>query len=393
MPRWAQSIRFRLSLTYSLLVFTLGSVMVGGLYLWQARQLEEPSVSGRAVVIVDPRTGATTPTPWLVLTGDEQRMQALQRFERAVNERVLRDLRRGSLVAVAGVAVTSFVVGWLLAGQALRPVGRISAFARHLSGTDLSRRVAMQGPDDELKELADTFDGMLDRLQEAFEAQRRFVHEASHELRNPLSVARANLELALDTPDDDPAALRRTVAVAHRATGRMSTLVDDLLTSARMEAPSAEAAPLDAAALVREVVADFSAPAAARPLRLEARVAAPVEVTGDVGALRRALANLVVNAVRLAPEGSTVTVGARRDGADAVLWVADEGPGIPHDQQPMVFERFWRSPDTRRDARGSGLGLTIVRQIARRHGGEVTVDSEVGTGSTFEVRIPAGGRP
>lgn len=390
MPRWAQSVRFRLSLNYSLLVFVIGCAVVGGLYLWQVRQLGEPSVSGRPVVIVDPRTGEVRPTPWVALTRDEQQVQALERFERAVNQAALDDLRRGSLVAVAGVALASFGVGWLLSGWALQPVGRISAFARHISATDLSRRVAMQGPDDELKELADTFDEMLDRLQDAFEGQVRFIQDASHELRNPLSVVRANLELALDAPDDDPAEVRRSIAVAARAADRISHLVDDLLDTARAEAPANERCEVDVGDLVAEAVSDFAAPASARGLRLIARCEDGVTVRADVAALRRAVANLVANAVRLAPEGSTVEVAGGRDGSWVVVAVRDEGPGIPAEQRSLVFERFWRGDQGRADGRGSGLGLAIVRQIAQRHGGEVTLDSEVGRGSRFEIRLPAG---
>lgn len=390
MPRWAQSVRFRLSLHYSLLVLLIGSVMVGGLYLWQVRQLGEPSITGRPLVVVDPRTGELSPTPWRVLTRDEQQMQALERFERAVNQAALDDLRRGSLVAVAAVALVSLGIGWLVSGWALRPVGQISAFARHISATDLSRRIAMAGPDDELKELADTFDGMLDRLQDAFEGQRRFIQDASHELRNPLSVVRANLELALDTPGDDSDEVRRSVAVAARATDRIGQLVDDLLATARSDAPAAERGPVDLADVVADAVTDFVAPAAARHLSImgDADAEPALVVSADGAALRRAVANLLSNAVRLAPQGSTVAVTARRDGPWAVVSVADEGPGIPAEQQPLVFDRFWRSPQGDADERGTGLGLAIVRQIAQRHGGDVTLDSEVGRGSTFVLRLP-----
>lgn len=389
MPRWTQSIRFRLSLNYSLVVFSTGCLLVAGLYLWQARQLDEPTVSGRPVVIVDRRTGEVRRTPWVALTQDERQVQALEGFERAVNAAALDSLRRGSLVAVGGMALASFGAGWLLSGWALQPVGRISAFARHISATDLSRRIAMRGPDDELKELADTFDGMLDRLQEAFESQRRFVHEASHELRNPLSVVQANLELALEGPDQDRDDLLRSVAVAHRATGRVAQLVDDLLVSARADAPGAERTVVDLSALAAEAAADFAAPAQARQLRVEADAEPGVVVTGDEPALRRALANLLANAVRLAPPGTTVTVSVGVEGRWAVLSVADEGPGIAAEHQGRIFERFWRGPEHGNGA-GSGLGLTLVRQIAQRHGGEVEVDSEVGRGSVFTVRLPLG---
>ena len=392
MPRWAQSVRFRLSLNYALVVFATGCAMVVGLYLWQARQLGEPTVSGRPLVLVDPRTGARTPTPWVVLTRDERQMQALERFERAVNAAALDSLRRSSLVAVAGMALASFGAGWLLSGWALRPVLRISAFARHISATDLSQRIAMRGPDDELKELADTFDGMLDRLQEAFESQRRFVHEASHELRNPLSVVQANLELVLDGSGSDGEDALRSVAVAHRATSRLSQLVDDLLVCARADAPSVERDVVDLSALAAEAAADFAAPARARRLEVVAGGDPGVVVTGDEPALRRAVANLVANAVRLAPPDTTVTISVRRDGPWAVLTVADEGPGIAPEHRGKVFERFWRGPEHRNGA-GSGLGLTLVDQIARRHGGEVTLDSEVGSGSVFTVRLPASERP
>jgi signal transduction histidine kinase len=390
MPRWAQSVRFRLSLSYALVVLAVGSAVVGGLYVWQVRQLSEPTVSGRPVVLVDPVTGTTTPTPWVALTRDEQQRQALQRFERAVNQRALEDLRRSSLVAVTGVALVSFGVGWLLAGWAFAPVGRLSAVARDISATDLSRRVALDGPDDELKELADTFDGMLDRLQEAFEGQRRFLQEASHELRNPLSVARAHLDLALDDPEDRET-VRRSLVVAHRATDRMGHLVDDLLASARADAPVGSWGRVELGHLVAETVADFTAAADSRGLRLVGRAEDGVVVAGDGPALRRALANLVANAVRLAPSGTTVTVSCRADGETAVLSVADEGPGVAPEHREAVFERFWRSPEPSGDGPGTGLGLTIVRQITHRHGGEVTLQSERGRGSTFEIRLARSG--
>jgi signal transduction histidine kinase len=230
---------------------------------------------------------------------------------------------------------------------------------------------------------------MLARIDAAFESQRRFIHEASHELRNPLAVITTNLDVTLADPQASAEELRETGEVVRAASDRMSRLVDDLLTHARQEAPSFRTEPVDAAEVVAVTVAEFRAPAEARHLTLEGAAQPGLWVVADPVALRQALANLLANAVRLAPEDSRVRVAAGRH--EGWIWMAveDEGPGIADEQQGKVFQRFWRGDpkEGRREGR-SGLGLAIVRQIAEAHGGEVRLSSELGRGSTFSVWLP-----
>src|SRR5262249_32499141 len=224
---------------------------------------------------------------------------------RVANESALHRLRTYSFAALLILFVASFGVGWLVAGYLLRPIRRITGVARDISATDLSRRIDLGGPEDELHQLADTFDDMLERLDEAFANQRRFIQEASHELRNPLAVIRTNLEVTLADPAATKDDLRHTAAVVGRSTERMSRLVDDLLLYARNETPTLERAPVDAAMLVREAADEFQVPAEARGLNLVWSSASGLMTIGDRDALRQALANLLANATRLAPEGST----------------------------------------------------------------------------------------
>jgi signal transduction histidine kinase len=271
----------------------------------------------------------------------------------------------------------------------LKPIERITSAAQEIQATDLSQRIHLGGPDDELRHLADTFDDLLERIDDAFEAQRRLIAEVSHELRNPLATIRTNLEVTLDDPSVDRDDLLHTAAVVDRAAERMSKLVDDLLATARNEAPSLAMEPLDVAVVVREAAEEFSAPAAARDLRVVAEAEPGLWVTGDRVALKQCAANLLANAVRLAPEGSTVTVRGGRSGPWVHLAVEDEGPGISPDDHERVFQRFWRNNPRDRDQGRSGLGLSIVRQIAEAHRGDVGLVSSPGTGSTFSVRLPA----
>ena len=270
-------------------------------------------------------------------------------------------------------------------------MGRMAAVARDISGTELSRRIGLRGPDDELKDLADTFDEMLDRLQATFEDHRRFVQDASHELRNPLAVTRANLELVIDDPDASPDELRAAAQVAHASTERLSHIVDDLVAQARQGVPSHHATLVELDELAADIVVEFAAGAAARRIDLVAQRGPGTEpgsspvVNGDEAALRRAVTNLVVNAIRLAPTDSTITITTSVEDGEAVISVTDEGPGIDPALRESVFERFWRGDDA---GKGLGLGLSIVRQVAQRHGGRVDLRSAVGDGSTFSIRLP-----
>jgi signal transduction histidine kinase len=231
---------------------------------------------------------------------------------------------------------------------------------------------------------------MLGRVDEAFESQRQFIHEASHELRNPLAVIRTNLEVTLAEPTATVDDLRHTAEVVERASERMTRLVDELLIYARQGTLSMERAPVDVGALINDAADEFTAPAEAAGLHLDREAPPGLWVEGDRLALRQALANLLANAVRLTPAGAGVRVRAGREGPWIWMAVEDDGPGIGLADQERVFQRFWRGdPKESRSQGRSGLGLTIVRQIAESHGGEVKLASEPGRGAAFALWLPA----
>ncbi|MFV0260712.1 MAG: sensor histidine kinase [Acidimicrobiales bacterium] len=386
LPRWASSIRFRLSLAYSLAVFTAGSILVAGLYLWQVRQLDEPIImQSRPVVVVAGED--TFETELRVISESDATAALLTQLERRAYRESLNQLRVASFWGLGVLFVVAFGSGWVLSGWTVAPLRRMAAVARDISGRDLSGRIDLVGPDDELKALADTFDEMLDRLQTAFEDQRRFVQDTSHELRNPLAVAQTNLELVVDEPGATRDELADAVRIAYGATGRLGGIVDDLVAQARLGMPVTARAPVDLVALATDVVAEQDRVSGTRPVRVEAGdpPGDPVVITGDEAAVRRAITNLVANAVRLSPDGETVTVTVTRERGDAVVAVADRGPGIDSEDQARVFERFWRGSG---QGPGLGLGLSIVRQVVERHGGRVELDSEPGQGATFRLRFP-----
>jgi signal transduction histidine kinase len=383
MPGWLGSIRVRLTVVYSSVLFGLAALVVGGIYFGLDRSLESESVYQRVTIV------GQTPGGDLVLQEGYARDLGKE-VEHAANEHVVELLREYSFAALLVLFVSSLGVGWVVAGRALKPIGRITSVARDIQATDLSRRIALDGPDDELKELADTFDDMLGRIDDAFEEQRQFIHEASHELRNPLAVIRTNLDVTLDDNQASPEELRQTMQVVLRSTERMATLVDDLLVYARRGTTSTETNRVDVALIVQEAAEEFRAPAEARGVTVEGRAVGPLWVLGDRNALRRALANLLANAVRLAPPDSTIRVTGGHQ--DVWVWMAvqDQGPGIALENQERVFQRFWKGDaKAGREEGRSGLGLAIVRQIAEAHSGEVRLASSPGHGAAFAVWLPA----
>ncbi len=385
LPSWLGSIRFRLTALYSLFLFGLAALVVGGIYLAVAARLDDETVSRD----VEVPTLQTLPDGRPVVDRERYRVE-FRTFEQQVNERSLEVLRRYSFLALSLLFLASMVVGWVVAGRVLSPIDRITAVAREIQATDLSRRIDLQGPPDELKNLADTFDAMLSRLDGAFESQRRFIQETSHELRNPLAVIRTNLDVALGDPDASAGELRRAGEVVQRTAERMSHLVDDLLAYARHGSAIREEGRLEVGSLVTDAVEEFTNPASARSLQLESAPMPGLWVDGDRVALRQAIANLVGNAVRLAPAGSRIRVGAGQE--DSWVWMAveDEGPGIPPEQRDLVFQRFWKGAGT---AGRNGLGLTIVRQIAESHRGHIRLVPSAQGGSTFVLWLPAAPAP
>jgi len=378
LPEWMRSIRFRYTLLYSGVLFGLAALVIGAIYLILWISLHEPMsiINGR---VVDRFSGQSFSVD--IVTA--------RQFERLVHQQTLERLRTFSFEALIVLFFASLVVGWVVAGRVLAPIGRITGVAREIQATDLSRRIRLQGPNDELKQLADTFDAMLARIDAAFAAQQQFLADASHELRNPLAIIRTNADLALTDKDPQVDELRQAVVVVKRASDRMARLVDDLLALARRESPTFAIEQVDLGRAVTEASEEFLAPAEARGIVLDRAVAPGVVVMGDADALKRAVANLLENAVRLAPSGSRIRLAVGSERGLAWIAVSDEGPGIAPEHQPRVFDRFWRADKGRSRADGgTGLGLSIVRQIAQSHGGDVQLQSKLGVGSTFTIWLP-----
>jgi len=376
LPAWAGSIRFRLTAVYSTVVFGLAALVVAGIYIGINHALQNQKID--AIVLQFP-DGSRQVYP-----------DQTQLLQREINGRALDALRAYSFSALLALFFVSLVVGWLVSGRMLRPIGQITAAVRKIQASDLTQRVNLGGPDDELKRLADTFDSMLGRVDDAFESQRQFIHEASHELRNPLAVIRTNLEVTLSDPDASADDLRHTAEVVERSTERMARLVDDLLVYARKGTLSMEREPVDVGLLISDAAAEFAAPAEAAGQFVEREAPPGLWVLGDRLALRQALANLLANAVRIAPSGTAIRVRAGREGPWVWMSVEDHGPGLVPEDHDRVFQRFWRGDPAESRAQGrSGLGLTIVRQIAEAHGGEVKLASEPGHGAAFALWLPA----
>src|SRR6266536_2928817 len=367
LPEWMRSIRFRYTLLYSGVLFGLAALVIGAIYLILWISLHEPMsiINGR---VIDRFSGQSFSVD--IVTA--------RQFERLVHQQTLERLRTFSFEALIVLFFASLVVGWVVAGRVLAPIARITGVAREIQATDLSRRIRLQGPNDELKQLADTFDAMLARIA-----------AASHELRNPLAIIRTNADLALTDKDPQVDELRQAVVVVKRASDRMARLVDDLLALARRESPTFAIEQVDLGRAVTEASEEFLAPAEARGIVLDRAVAPGVVVMGDSDALKRAVANLLENAVRLAPAGSRIRLAVGSERGLAWIAVSDEGPGIATEHPPRVFDRFWRADKGRSRADGgTGLGLSIVRQIAQSHGGDVQLQSKLGVGSTFTIWLP-----
>lgn len=378
LPVWARSIRFRLTLVYSSVLFALAALLVASLYFGLKLSIRDEPVSRAARIRVVEISDAGSRGRTFV---------DVRQFERQVNENTLDNLRTFAFASLGALFLASLGVGWLIAGRALSPIARITSVANEIQASNLTRRIQLAGPDDELRRLADTFDSMLDRLESAFVGQRQFLADVSHELRNPLAIIQSNLEVALRDADASPASRGHAAAAISRTIARMTRLTDDLLALARLEHAERGRESVDLVELLHEGAGEFGAAAAARELSVELPTLGTLVVSGERDLLKRALSNLLDNAVRLAPEGSAIRLAAGERSGWAWFAVADEGPGVDAADRARIFGRFWRRGGGPRSG-GSGLGLAIVQQIAERHAGEARVFSDGGSGSTFVVWLP-----
>jgi len=391
-------IRLRLTLVYSGLFLLAGTALLAVTYGLVAQSLDtglaaaasSPAGSYRAQAVDICESGASTPAQVANCKAKAQRSLKSQTEASAALQRdqTLGHLMVYSLAALAVVAAVSAWLGWIVAGRALRPVHAITAAARTASEENLGERIALAGPDDELKELADTFDAMLGRLDAAFASQRRFVADASHELRTPLTVMRTAIDVTLAKPGRTQAQLEAMAAEVRQAVDRAEALIEALLTLARSDRGSGPREPLDVAVLAEDAL-DAAAPAIrARPVTIEAALR-PGPALGDPVLVERLVTNLVDNAVRHNVPDGWVQVATGTRGGMAFIEVANGGAVIPEDVVPSLFEPFRRLSERAGTPGGTGLGLSIVRSVAVAHHGQVTARHRPAGGLEVSVLLPA----
>ncbi|MFR0356728.1 sensor histidine kinase [Streptomyces sediminimaris] len=404
-PWLRPTIRIRLTLLYGGMFLIAGILLLSIIYLLAAQALHEGSgqsfqVSGSNLDITSTTCPALNSAPPSELNSILKQCDAVQR------QHALDDLLSRSLLALLGLAVIAFAFGYAMAGRVLSPLGRILRTARAVAGSDLSRRIELDGPDDEIKELADTFDDMLERLQRAFTAQQRFVGNASHELRTPLAINRTLLEVHLSDPNA-PVELQQLGRTLLATNERSEQLVEGLLLLARSENQIVERKPVDLAEVAEQAVDQVRAEADAKGVEIRGEQK-PAVVQGNGVLLERIALNLVQNAVRYnvpseeaqreAPpnkggggrrEGGWVEVTTDVQHGQAVLVVTNTGPVVPAYELDNLFEPFRRLRTERTGSdKGVGLGLSIVRSVARAHGGHISAQPREGGGLVMRVTLP-----
>jgi signal transduction histidine kinase len=373
--RWlegpARSARLRLTLMYSGMFLALGTAVIVIIFVVvQGGAAVDQSVSQAA-----PVPGGSGPAIHAAIThqhsADVARLLAV------------------SWLTLAVTAAASAVLGWFAAGRVLRPLRKMTATARTISAGSLHQRLAVSGPDDEFKQLGDTVDDLLARLEASFSSQRRFVANAAHELRTPLTLERTLLQVALADPDASAATLRATCEELVASGRAHERLLDALLTLTTSERGLERRATIDLASAVRDALARRAPAIDGRQLELRADLA-PATIFGDAALVERLVANLIDNAVRYNRPGGIVDVTTATEPAAVILSVANDGPQIPPGATERLFEPFERlEPDRTASDGAHGLGLSIVRAIATAHGAELSADPRAGGGLIVTVRFPA----
>ena len=384
------TVRARLTLLYTGLFAVCGAIVVAVSYILVAQMgvQSQPPSSAKSVpasILAHCRSEqpGTHPNKALIV-------ECISSLEQQLGAQHQRDLTLShlllySLLTLGAVIALAAILGWIFSGRSLRPVHRITAAARAASEHNLSARVALQGPHDELSELAETFDEMLSRLQSAFESQRQFIANASHELRTPLSVMRTTVDVVLTNPDSTPDDLRGMGRDIRAAVDHAEHLIGALLILARSERGLTVREEVDLATVAEDVVdtADIG------DRRLHATLD-PAVISGDPVLAERLIANLIDNAVRYNTSAGDIWISTRTVAAATQLTVDNAGQIISPADVDRIFQPFQRLND-RTSHDGSGLGLTIVASIAAIHGGAATAIPRKDGGLSVTVRIPSPG--
>jgi signal transduction histidine kinase len=375
-----RTIRLRLTLLYGVLFLVSGAALLALTYLLVASSLP-----------VELRVSGSAAPGQLLPSASALQAQAGQQRTAALDSLLVQ-----SGIALAIMTVLSIGLGWVVAGRVLRPLRTITAAAQHTSASNLHERLALAGPDDELKELADTFDAFLARLEGAFGAQRQFVANASHELRTPLARQRTLIEVALADPQPSVESLKAACGRALAASEQQEQLIDALLTLARTQRGLRARVPIDVGTIARDVLEARRDDAQRAGLTVRADLGAAPSA-GDPRLAERLAANLVGNAIRHNVAGGWVSASTAMRAGRAVLTVANSGPEVPPAQVGRLFEPFQRLGEDRVGSGGSGLGLSIVKAVAAAHDAWVHARALPGGGLEVRVHFPAppaaGSRP
>ena len=393
LPRY--TIRLRLAVLYSGVFLILGTLLLALIFLSVRHSSHTAVVSAQGAVAklverhsVQVAPGATLSVVPESLAGREQ-AHKLGAVAVNVNNSDLHQLLIWSVFALAIMALASIALGWLLAGRVLRPLKVITTAAREISASNLHERLALDGPNDELRELGDTFDELLGRLESSFEAQRQFVANASHELRTPLTLERAILEVTLTDPDASAASLRAACERVLEIGDQQGHTIDALLTLARSDRGVQHPRTLQLETVTSEILRERREEIARRGLRLDTKLDhAPI--TGDPRLIERLVANLLDNAIQHNTVNGWVAVRTTVEAGHAVVSVSNSGPVIAPEEIERLIRPFQRLGAERTGhGDGHGLGLSIVDAIATAHEGTVTIRVQPGGGLEVAVQIPS----
>jgi signal transduction histidine kinase len=385
------TVRARLTLWYTGLFAAGGAVVVAVSYILVAQLAavgsgQTPPASALASFVARCRsqTSSAHPSPSLVAKCNSALQQLGAQHQRDLT---ISHLLEYSLITLAVVLALAAIVGWVVSGRSLRPVQQITAAARAASQDNLSARVALRGPRDELRELAETFDEMLGRLEAAFEGQRQFIANASHELRTPLTVMRTTLDVVLDNPESKPDDLRVMGADVRIAVGHAEQLISTLLILARNDGGLTVREEVDLATVAEDVLDTANPGDRQVHVTLE-----PAVISGDPVLAERLIANLFDNAVRYNTAAGDIWISTSATAGKSRLAIANTGPIISQADVERIFQPFQRLNE-RTSQDGFGLGLAIVASIATIHGGTVVAYPRNGGGLSVTVDIPSAVAP
>lgn len=388
---WPRRMRSRLAVMYTILIFLAGVVLLAVTYALVAKVLLP--APARTPKVLSQRDQALLglckplPTSGVLVTECKRLFASTGAGANEQRESALHAVQGASVIALGVLTIASMGLGWLISGRALRPVRSLTEAARRASELRLGERLALTGPDDELKQLADTFDVMLERLDAAFTSQKRFVANAAHELRTPLTAMRTAIEVTLSKPTRTPDELEAMAAKVKRSVDRAEATIEALLTLATSELGPTAQETIDLATAAEDAIDAVQAAIGEREIEVRAALE-PAHARGDRVLVERMIANLVENAVRHNTSRGWIDVRTTERNGDAVFEIANTGPTVAPDQLPTLFEPFARADQRLHPTEGVGLGLSIADAIARAHNAAITASPRSGGGLDVSVALP-----